>query len=116
MNEIATAVRYQIPVIEVIMNNSVLGMVRQWQTLFYGKRYSNTILNDGVDFVKLAQAMGAEAFRITKCEEVEEVLKKAIALNKPVLIDCVIGCDDKVFPMVPPGAAIEDVFSEEDMK
>jgi acetolactate synthase-1/2/3 large subunit len=116
MNEIATAVRYQIPIIEVVMNNSVLGMVRQWQTLFYGKRYSNTVLNDGVDFVKLAQAMGAEAFRITKCEEVEEVLKKAIALNKPVLIDCVIGCDDKVFPMVPPGAAIEDVFSEEDMK
>lgn len=116
MNEIATAVRYQIPVIEIVMDNSVLGMVRQWQTLFYGKRYSNTVLNDGVDFVKLAQAMGAEAFRITKCEEVEEVLKKAIALNKPVLIDCVIDCDDKVFPMVAPGAAIEDAFSEEDMK
>ncbi len=116
MNELATAVRYQIPVVEIVMNNSVLGMVRQWQTLFYGKRYSNTVLNDGVDFVKLAQAMGAEAFRITKCEEVEEVLKKAIALNKPVLIDCVIDSDDKVFPMVAPGAAIEDVFSEEDMK
>ncbi len=116
MNEIATAVRYQIPVIEIVMNNSVLGMVRQWQTLFYGKRYSNTVLNDGVDFVKLAQAMGAEAFRITKCEEVEEVLKKAIALNKPVLIDCVIDSDDKVFPMVAPGAAIEEAFSEEDME
>ncbi len=116
MNELATAVRYQIPVVEIVMNNSVLGMVRQWQTLFYGKRYSNTVLNDGVDFVKLAQAMGAEAFRITKCEEVEEVLKKAIALNKPVLIDCVIDSDDKVFPMVAPGAAIEDAFSEEDMK
>ena len=116
MNELATAVRYQIPVIEIVMNNSVPGMVRQWQTLFYGKRYSNTVLNDGVDFVKLAQAMGAEAFRITKCEEVEEVLKKAITLNKPVLIDCVIDCDDKVFPMVPPGAAIEDAFSEEDME
>ena len=116
MNELAAAVRYQIPVVEIVMNNSVLGMVRQWQTLFYGKRYSNTVLNDGVDFVKLAQAMGAEAFRITKCEEVEEVLKKAIALNKPVLIDCVIDSDDKVFPMVAPGAAIEDAFSEEDMK
>ncbi len=116
MNELATAVRYQIPVVEIVMNNSVLGMVRQWQTLFYGKRYSNTVLNDGVDFVKLAQAMGAEAFRITKCEEVEEVLKKAIALNKPVLIDCVIDSDDKVFPMVAPGAAIEDAFSVEDMK
>ena len=116
MNELATAVRCQIPVIEVVFNNSVLGMVRQWQTLFYGKRYSNTVLNDGVDFVKLAQAMGAEAFRITQCSEVEEVLKKAIALNKPVLIDCVIGSDDKVWPMVPPGAAIEEVFSEEDIK
>ena len=91
-------------------------MLFRSQTLFYGKRYSNTVLNDGVDFVKLAQAMGAEAFRITKCEEVEEVLKKAIALNKPVLIDCVIDSDDKVFPMVAPGAAIEDAFSEEDMK
>lgn len=116
MNELATAVRYQIPVIEILMNNSVLGMVRQWQTLFYGKRYSNTVLNDSVDFVKLAQAMGAEAFRITKCEEVEDVLRKAIALNKPVLIDCIIDSDDKVFPMVPPGAAIEDAFSEEDIQ
>lgn len=115
MNEIATAVRYQIPVIEIIFNNQVLGMVRQWQTLFYGKRYSNTVLNDGVDFVKLAEAMGADAFRITKPEEVEEVLKKAIALNKPVVIDCVIGSDDKVWPMVAPGAAIEEAFSEEDI-
>lgn len=116
MNELATAVRYQIPVIEILMNNSVLGMVRQWQTLFYGKRYSNTVLNDSVDFVKLAEAMGAEAFRITKCDEVEDVLRKAIALNKPVLIDCIIDSDDKVFPMVPPGAAIEDAFSEEDIQ
>lgn len=116
MNEIATAVRYQIPIIEIVFNNSVLGMVRQWQTLFYGKRYSNTVLNDGVDFVKLAEAMGATAFRITKCEEVEKVLKKAIALNKPVVIDCVIDSDDKVFPMVSPGGAIEDAFSEEDLQ
>ena len=107
--------RCRIPVIELVFNNSVLGMVRQWQTLFYGKRYSNTVLNDSVDFVKLAQAMGAEAFRITKCDEVEEVLKKAIALNRPVLIDCVIDSDDKVWPMVPPGAAIEEAFSEEDL-
>ncbi|MDE7299997.1 MAG: biosynthetic-type acetolactate synthase large subunit [Lachnospiraceae bacterium] len=115
MNELATAVRCQIPVIELVFNNSVLGMVRQWQTLFYGKRYSNTVLNDSVDFVKLAEAMGAEAFRITRCDEVEEVLRKAIALNKPVLIDCVINSDDKVWPMVPPGAAIEEAFSEEDL-
>lgn len=116
MNEIATATRYNIPIIEIVINNHVLGMVRQWQTLFYGERYSYTNLNDKVDFVKLAEAMGAKAFRITKKEEVEDVLKKAIALKEPVLIDCIIDSDDKVWPMVAPGAAIEDVFSEEDMK
>lgn len=116
MNEIATAVRYQIPVIEIVFNNHVLGMVRQWQTLFYGQRYSQTILNDGVDFVKLAQAMGANGFRIAKKEEVEIILKEAIKLNKPVLIDCQLDCDDKVWPMVAPGAAIEEVFSEEDLE
>lgn len=116
MNELATAARYQIPVIELVFNNQVLGMVRQWQTLFYGQRYSNTVLDDGVDFVKLAEAMGAAAFRITRRDEVEDVLKKAIALNKPVLIDCVIGSNDKVWPMVAPGAAIEEAFSEEDLE
>jgi acetolactate synthase-1/2/3 large subunit len=116
MNEIATATRYNIPIIEIIFNNHVLGMVRQWQTLFYEKRYSNTNLNDKVDFVKLAQAMGAKAYRITNKEEVEDVLREAIALNEPVLIDCMIDSDDKVWPMVAPGAAIEDVFSEEDLK
>lgn len=115
MNEIATAVRHNIPVIEVVFNNSVLGMVRQWQTLFYGKRYSHTILNDSVDFVKLAEAMGAKAYRVTTKEEVEPVLKEAIALNKPVVIECVIDSDDKVWPMVAPGAAIDEVFSEEDL-
>jgi acetolactate synthase-1/2/3 large subunit len=115
MNEIATATRYNIPIVEIIFNNHVLGMVRQWQTLFYEKRYSNTNLNDKVDFVKLAQAMGAKAYRITKKEEVEDVLREAIALNEPVLIDCMIDSDDKVWPMVAPGAAIEDVFSEEDL-
>lgn len=115
MNELATATRYDIPIIEIVLNNHVLGMVRQWQTLFYDKRYSNTTLNDKVDFVKLAEAMGAKAYRITKKEEVEPVLKEAIALNQPVLIDCVIDSDDKVWPMVAPGAAIEDVFAEEDL-
>jgi len=113
MNEIATAVRHNIPVIQVVFNNNVLGMVRQWQTLFYGQRYSHTILNDSVDFVKLAEAMGATAYRVTKVEEVEPVLKEAMALNKPVVIECVIDSDDKVWPMVAPGAAIEEVFSEE---
>lgn len=116
MNEVATATRYNVPIIQLVFNNHVLGMVRQWQTLFYGQRYSHTILNDSVDFVKLAEAMGATAFRITKNEEVEETLKKAIELKKPVVIDCMIDCDDKVWPMVAPGAAIEEVFSEEDMK
>lgn len=116
MNEIATATRYNIPIIEIVLNNHVLGMVRQWQTLFYGKRYSNTTLNDKVDFVKLAEAMGARAYRITKIEEVEAVLKSALTANEPVLIDCVIDCDEKVWPMVAPGAPIEDVFTEEDLK
>ena len=102
MNEIATATRYNIPVVEVIVNNHVLGMVRQWQTLFYGKRYSQTILNDSVDFVKIAEAMGARAYRVTQKEELEPVLREAISLNIPVVIDCQISCDDKVFPMVSP--------------
>ena len=87
MNEIATATRYNIPVVEVIVNNHVLGMVRQWQTLFYGKRYSQTILNDSVDFVKIAEAMGARAYRVTQKEELEPVLREAISLNIPVVID-----------------------------
>ena len=116
MNEIATATRYNIPIIQVILDNHVLGMVRQWQDMFYGKRYSHTILKDKVDFVKVAEGLGAKAYRITKMEEVEPVLKEAIALNAPVVIDCQINCDDKVFPMVSPGAAIEDVFDESDLK
>ena len=115
MNEIATATRYNIPIIELVINNHVLGMVRQWQTLFYSKRYSNTTLNDAVDFVKVAEAMGAKAYRITKMEEVEPVLKEAISLNIPVVIDCQIGSDDKVFPMVAPGAPINEAFAQEDL-
>lgn len=115
MNEIATATRYNIPIIQVVVNNHVLGMVRQWQTLFYGKRYSNTTLNDAVDFVKLAEAMGAKAYRVTKKEELEPALKEAIALNVPVVIDCQIESDDKVFPMVAPNAPISEVFAEEDL-
>ncbi len=116
MNELATATRYNIPIIEIVFNNQVLGMVRQWQTLFYDKRYSNTNLIDKVDFVKLAEAMGAKAYRITKKEEVDPVLREVLALNEPVLLECVIDSDDKVWPMVAPGAAIEDVFTEEDLK
>ena len=116
MNEIATATRYNIPVIELIINNHVLGMVRQWQTLYYGKRYSQTVLNDSVDYVKIAEAMGAKAYRVTQKEELAPVLKEAISLNIPVVIDCQIGCDDKVFPMVSPGAPIADAFDDTDLK
>ena len=116
MNEIATATRYNIPIIQVIMNNHVLGMVRQWQNLFYGKRYSATVLEDKVDFVKLAEAMGAKAYRVTKKEEVEPVLRAAMEAGEPVVIDCRIGKDDMVFPMVAPGAPINECFSQEDME
>ena len=116
MNEIATATRYNIPVIQVVINNHVLGMVRQWQTLYYGKRYSHTILNDHVDFVKVAEAMGAKGYRVTKKEELKPVLLEAMNLNIPVVIDCQIHCDDKVFPMVSPGAAISDAFDDIDLK
>lgn len=115
MNEIATATRYNIPIIQIVINNSVLGMVRQWQSLFYGKRYSNTTLKDSVDFVKLAEAMGAKGYRVTKPEELEPVLREAISLNIPVVIDCQIGEDDKVFPMVAPGKPISEAFSAEDL-
>ena len=111
MNEIATATRYNIPVIELIINNHVLGM-----TLYYGKRYSQTVLNDSVDYVKIAEAMGAKAYRVTQKEELAPVLKEAISLNIPVVIDCQIGCDDKVFPMVSPGAPIADAFDDTDLK
>ena len=116
MNEIATLTRYNIPVIEVVINNHVLGMVRQWQTLFYGKRYSQTILNDKTDFVKVAEAMGAVGMRVTKKEEFAAALEKAISLNGPVLIDCQIDCDDKVFPMVAAGGANSEVFDETDLE
>ena len=116
INELATATRYNIPVIEVIMNNHVLGMVRQWQDLFYGKRYSHTVLNDQVDFVKLAEAMGAKGYRVEKMEDFETVFKEAVELNIPVLIDCQIACDDKVYPMVSPGAPISDAFDDVDLK
>jgi acetolactate synthase-1/2/3 large subunit len=116
MNEIATAARYNIPVIEVVINNHVLGMVRQWQTLFYGKRYSQTILNDSVDFVKLAEALGAEGIRVTKKEELAPAIEKALSLGKPVVIDCIIDSDDKVFPMVPAGKSIETAFDQDDLE
>ena len=116
MNEIATAARYNIPIIQVVINNHVLGMVRQWQNLFYGQRYSATVLNDAVDFVKLAEAMGAVGIRATSQEEFKEAFAKALTMGRPVVIDCQINSDDKVWPMVAPGAAISEAFSEEDLE
>lgn len=116
MNEIATAVRHSIPIIQVVINNHVLGMVRQWQDLFYGKRYSATVLNDAVDFVKLAEAMGAKGIRATTQEEFKEAFEKALTLNRPVVIDCQVDSDDKVWPMVAPGAPINEAFDEKDLK
>ena len=116
MNELATASRYNIPIIQVIINNHVLGMVRQWQTLFYDKRYSNTVLDDKVDFCKVAEGLGCEAILVTTKEEVAPAIEKAISLNKPVVINCIIPEDDKVFPMVPAGAPISEAFDAEDLK
>lgn len=114
MNEIATAVRQKLPLIEVIMNNHVLGMVRQWQTLFYEKHYSATVLDDGVDFVKLAEAMGATARRVTTREEFEAAMKEALECKTPFVIDAIIDSDEKVWPMVAPGTPINECFDEED--
>ncbi len=116
LNEIATVARYNIPIIQVVINNHVLGMVRQWQTLFYDKRYSNTILNDNVDFVKVSEALGATGMRATNLDEFEDALKKAIELNKPVVIECLIDQDDKVWPMVPAGKALEECFDSKDLE
>ena len=116
MNELATASRYNIPIIEIVINNHVLGMVRQWQTLFYGKRYSQTVLNDAVDFCKVAEGLGCKAIKVTKKEEVAKALEDAIAAKAPVLIECIIPEDDKVFPMVPAGAPLSEVFDANDIK
>lgn len=115
MNEIATAVRQKLPLIEVIVNNHVLGMVRQWQDLFYEQRYSATVLDDGVDFVKLAEAMGADGYRAMNRQEFAEAFQAAAAAGRTAVIDCIIGSDDKVWPMVAPGADISTAFTGEDM-
>lgn len=116
MNEIATAVRCRKQLLQIVLNNHVLGMVRQWQTLFYDQRYSHTILDDAVDFVKIAEGMGAKAIRVTKMEEVEPALREALATDGPVVLDCWIDQDLSVYPMVAAGASLNEVFDEEDMK
>ncbi|MCR5746253.1 MAG: biosynthetic-type acetolactate synthase large subunit [Lachnospiraceae bacterium] len=116
LNELMTASRNRLPIIEIIIDNRVLGMVRQWQTLFYGKRYSNTVLEDETDYCKVAESMGCVAYRLEKMDEADEVLKKALSSDKPVVIDVIINEDDKVFPMVAPGGAIADAFDESDLQ
>ena len=115
INELATAARYQIPIIEIVIDNRVLGMVRQWQSLFYEERYSYTTLNDGVDFIKVAEGFGVAGKHVRTIEEFEEAFDEALASNKPYVIDCHIDSDEKVWPMVSPGGAIADAFTEEDL-
>ncbi len=115
MNELATASRYNVPVIEIVINNHVLGMVRQWQTLFYERRYAATILDDKADFCKVAEGLGCKAYRAETREEFARALEEAIASNAPCLIDCQIDLDDKVFPMVPSGKPIAEVFDQDDL-
>ena len=115
LNELATASRYNVPIIQVVLNNHVLGMVRQWQTLFYGKRYSATVLEDKVDFCKTAEGLGCKAIKVTKKEEVAQAIQEAMDYDGPVVIECIIQEDDKVFPMVAPGAAIDEVFDQNDV-
>lgn len=114
--ELATASRYDIPIIQVVINNRVLGMVRQWQTLFYEGRYSQTVLNDKVDFCKTSEGLGCDAYKVTQKEEFAKALESVIKNNRPAVIECVIHEDDKVFPMVPGGSPLSDVFDEKDLK
>ena len=116
IQEFATAVLEELPLILCVFNNEYLGMVRQWQTLFYDHRYSHTVLDDAVDFVKISEGMGAKAIRVTKMEEVEPAIREALATEGPVVLDCWIDQDLSVFPMVPAGASLNEVFDEEDMK
>lgn len=115
LNELATASRYNIPIIQIVINNHVLGMVRQWQTLFYGQRYSSTILDDSVDFVKVSEGLGVKAVRVSSNDEFKKAFDEALAANEPRVIECVIDNDDKVWPMVAPGDSIGNVFSQEDL-
>lgn len=115
LNEVISAVRNNLKVIEVVMDNEVLGMVRQWQHLFYGERYSHTVLSDGIDFVKIAEGMGALGIRVTKREEVDEAIRRALDADRPVVLDCRIDKDDMVFPMAPAGKPIETAFDQMDL-
>ena len=114
LNELATAVTYNTPIVIVLMNNGVLGMVRQWQTLFFGGRYSNTVLERKTDFIKLADAFGLKAKRATTIEEFREAFAEGMAHNGPYLIDTLIEKDEFVLPMLPPGGSVEDIITSVD--
>ncbi len=116
LNELATAVSYNTPVIIVVMNNGVLGMVRQWQTLFYGKRYSNTVLDRKTDFVKLSEAFGAKAERVATLDEFRAAFQNAMEHDGPYLIDTLIDMDEFVLPMLPPGGSIDDIITTKEAK
>lgn len=115
LHELATASRYNVPIIEVILNNHTLGMVRQWQHLFYGDRYSYTTLEDKTDFVKVSEGLGVKAIRVQTKEEFTKAFEEALSLNEPVVIECIIDQDDRIFPMVAAGASLDMVFDENDL-
>jgi acetolactate synthase-1/2/3 large subunit len=112
LNELCTTVTYEVPVVTVIMNNSVLGMVRQWQTIFYGQRYSHTTLDRKTNYVKLAEAFGAQGFRCTTPAEFKAALSAALSHKGPTIIDCVIDRDERVLPMIPPNGSIDDIIAD----
>ena len=110
LNELATAVSNSTPLVVLILNNGVLGMVRQWQTLFFDKHYSNTVLDRKTDFVKLAEAFGAKGESVSTPEELDAALTRAFAENGPYVIDCTIDKDEFVLPMLPPGGSMDDII------
>lgn len=112
LNELCTAVSQNLPLVILLMDNNTLGMVRQWQGLFYGKRYSQTTLDRKTDYVKLAEAFGAKGYVIAGDADILPVLKKAFAERGPVLVDCKIGIDDKVLPMIPPGKSFDAIITK----
>ena len=112
LNELATAVTHRTPLVILLLNNGVLGMVRQWQTLFFEKHYSNTVLERQTDFVKLADAFGARAERVDTLEDLDGALGRAFQYEGPYLIDCLIGEDEFVLPMLPPGGSMDDMITK----
>lgn len=112
LNELCTAVKYDLPVVILLMNNNTLGMVRQWQTLFYGKRYSQTTLDRKTDYVKLAEAFGAKGMILKDPDSAESVLAEAFSADGPVLVDCRIGIDEKVLPMIAPGKSFDSIITK----